>query len=38
MHWLTTYDPDDGEPVGTLCDCETGGDHDGTGTLMDVTS
>jgi hypothetical protein len=33
-HWLTTFDPDDGEPNGTLCYCETGKDHDGAGNLM----
>lgn len=31
MHWLTRYDPDDGEPYGELCDCEIGEDHDGAG-------
>lgn len=30
-HWLTRYDPDDGEPYGTLCDCDLGADHDGDG-------
>ena len=30
-HWLTRYDPDDGEPYGTVCDCEIGVDHDGNG-------
>ncbi len=33
-HWKTTYDPDDGTPIGELCDCGIGGDHDGTGNLM----
>jgi len=33
-HWLTTFDPDDGEPVGTLCECEIARDHDGAGNLM----
>lgn len=30
-HWLTRYDPDDGEPYGELCECEIGEDHDGAG-------
>lgn len=30
-HWLTRYDPDDGEPYGEVCACEIGEDHDGTG-------
>lgn len=34
-HWLTRYDPDDGEPYGELCDCEIGEDHDGTGEVSD---
>jgi hypothetical protein len=33
MHWLTRYDPDDGEPYGTLCDCEIDENHDGDGEL-----
>ena len=33
-HWLTTFDPDNGEPTGALCNCEIDGDHDGTGDLM----
>lgn len=28
-HWVTRYDPDDGEPYGSVCDCEIGEDHDG---------
>jgi len=32
-HWLTRYDPDDGEPYGDICDCEVGADHDGEGEL-----
>lgn len=32
-HWLTCYDPDDGEPYGTGCDCAIGDDHDGDGNL-----
>ncbi|MFD3431136.1 hypothetical protein [Nocardia fluminea] len=32
-HWLTRYDPEDGEPYGTVCDCSIGQDHDGTGEL-----
>jgi hypothetical protein len=31
MHWLTTFDPSDGEPVGQTCECEIGEDHDGNG-------
>jgi len=34
MHWLTRWDPDDGEPYGTLCDCSIGVDHDGEGWPM----
>ena len=34
-HWLTRYDPDDGEPYGTGCDCVLGADHDGDGNPMD---
>ena len=34
MHWLTLFDPDDGEPYGTVCDCDIGADHDGDGNLM----
>lgn len=30
-HWLTRYDPDDGEPYGTVCDCDIGEDHNGGG-------
>lgn len=30
-HWLTLYDPSDGEPYGIPCDCEFGRDHDGAG-------
>lgn len=33
MHWLTRFDPDDGEPYGTGCDCDLDADHDGTGNL-----
>lgn len=29
-HWVTRYDPDDGEPYGSVCDCEIGEDHDGS--------
>jgi hypothetical protein len=29
-HWLTRYDPDDGEPYGTVCRCSIGRDHDGS--------
>lgn len=34
MHWLTRWDPDDGEPYGTVCGCDIGADHDGAGNLM----
>lgn len=34
MHWLTLYDPDDGEPYGTVCSCDIGQDHDGNGNPM----
>lgn len=27
-HWMTRYDPDDGEPYGELCDCAIDEDHD----------
>lgn len=27
-HWLTTYDPEDGEPAGSLCYCDIDEDHD----------
>lgn len=30
-HWLTRWDPDDGEPYGEVCRCEIGEDHDGAG-------
>ena len=30
-HWLTQWDPDDGEPYGTVCDCDIDQDHDGNG-------
>lgn len=30
-HWLTLYDPFDGEPYGQVCYCEIGEDHDGDG-------
>jgi hypothetical protein len=33
-HWKTTFDPDDGEPIGALCYCDIGEDHDGNGNLM----
>lgn len=32
-HWLTRYDPDDGEPYGDLCRCGIGLDHDVDGNL-----
>lgn len=34
MHWLTRYDPDNGEAYGEICDCEIGQDHDGDGNVM----
>ncbi len=34
-HWKTTFDPDDGEPIGSLCYCDIDGDHDGKGNIMD---
>ena len=33
-HWKTTFDPDDGEPIGALCYCDIDEDHDGNGNLM----
>lgn len=33
-HWLTTFDPADGEPAGSPCDCDIGEDHDGAGNIM----
>jgi hypothetical protein len=30
LHWLTRYDPDDGEPYGEVCSCSIGEDHDGS--------
>lgn len=30
-HWLTRWDPDDGEPYGEVCHCDIGQDHDGNG-------
>lgn len=33
-HWLTMFDPDDGEPVGSLCNCDLDEDHDGAGNTM----
>ena len=37
-HWLTTYDPDDGEPTGTPCHCGIGDDHDGKGNLIGLAA
>jgi hypothetical protein len=34
QHWLTLFDPADGEPYGVVCDCEISEDHDGNGGLM----
>lgn len=28
-HWLTRFDPDDGEPYGSICDCVLDRDHTG---------
>lgn len=33
-HWKTTFDPDDGEPIGALCYCDIDDDHDGNGNIM----
>ncbi len=33
-HWETRWDPDNGDPYGTLCHCEIAADHDGDGNLM----
>ena len=33
-HWKTTFDPDDGDPIGALCYCDIDGDHDGKGNIM----
>jgi hypothetical protein len=33
-HWKTTFDPNDGEPIGTLCHCDIDDDHDGAGEPM----
>jgi hypothetical protein len=38
LHWLTRWDPDDGEPYGTVCDCEIGDDHDGAGNLIGLAA
>jgi hypothetical protein len=35
-HWLTTYDPEDGEPIGSLCWCDIDHDHDGKGEYMNL--
>lgn len=32
-HWLTRYDPEDGEPYGTGCECQIGVNHNGYGEL-----
>jgi len=34
QHWLTLFDPDDGEPYEIPCTCSIGEDHDGKGNLM----
>jgi hypothetical protein len=36
-HWLCTYDPDDGEPIGEVCHCEIGDDHNGKGEPVGLT-
>lgn len=33
MHWLTRFDPTDGEPYGTICDCEIDADHLADGSI-----
>lgn len=33
-HWLTRYDPDDGEAYGEVCRCEIGEDHNAAGELV----
>jgi hypothetical protein len=38
LHWLTRWDPDDGEPYGEVCRCEIGKDHDGAGNPFPVTA
>ncbi|MGH3836928.1 MAG: hypothetical protein ACRDSF_14710 [Pseudonocardiaceae bacterium] len=35
-HWLTRYDPDDGEPYGEFCECPIGANHDGSGNLSEL--
>lgn len=35
-HWLTCFDPEDGEPYGVGCDCEIGDDHFDSGELTEV--
>jgi hypothetical protein len=30
-HWLTTYDPKNGEPIGSVCTCDISEDHNGYG-------
>lgn len=34
-HWLTRYDPSDGEPQGSTCHCSIGDNHDAAGNLID---
>lgn len=31
VHWETTFDPDTGDPIGSLCYCCINYDHDGAG-------
>ncbi len=38
LHWVTRFDPDDGEPYGEICDCDIGADHDGKGNLISWVS
>lgn len=33
-HWLTRFDPDDGEPYGVVCWCEIDSPHLGNGDLF----
>jgi hypothetical protein len=36
-HWLCTYDPDDGVPIGEECNCDIGDDHNGKGEPVGLT-
>lgn len=35
QHWLTKFDPDDGQPYGQICECEIGKHHYGNGDLTE---